>query len=132
MLNHCSAQNPVFIPGPTNIPDALRHAMDVQTMDLRATVFTGEIAQAVAIGECQRAIADGSLVEKDITGLGAVINGGHAGRIPDDEATLFDGTGVGLQDLAVASAAVDLAVGKGVAIDVDFCFFGRKVRKVTN
>jgi alanine dehydrogenase len=33
---------------------------------------------------------------------------------------LFDGTGVGLQDLAVASAVVDLAVEKGVAIDVEF------------
>jgi len=33
---------------------------------------------------------------------------------------LFDGTGVGLQDLAVASAAVDLAVAKGVAIEVGF------------
>jgi ornithine cyclodeaminase len=49
-----------------------------------------------------------------------VINGTHKGRISDDELTLFDGTGVGLQDLAVASAAVELAVAKGVAIAVDF------------
>ena len=86
----------------------------------RATVFTDEIAQAISIGECQHAIADGSLAEKDIIELGAVINGDHAGRTTDDEVTLFDGTGVGLQDLAVASAVVDLAVKKGVAIDVDF------------
>ncbi len=89
-------------------------------MVARATVFTDEIAQAVSIGECQHAIADGTLAEKDITELGAVINGDHAGRTSDDEITLFDGTGVGLQDLAVASAVVDLAVKKGVAIDVDF------------
>ncbi len=31
--------NPVFIPGPTNIPDRLRHAMDVQTIDHRAPDF---------------------------------------------------------------------------------------------
>jgi len=86
----------------------------------RASVFTDEIAQAVSIGECQHAIADGTLTEADITEIGAVINGDHPGRTHKDELTLFDGTGVGLQDLAVASAAVDLALEKGVAVEVDF------------
>ena len=49
-----------------------------------------------------------------------VINGTHKGRTSDTEITLFDGTGVGLQDLAVAASVVDLAVKKGVAIEVDF------------
>ncbi len=86
----------------------------------RATIFTDEIAQAVTIGECQHAIADGMLKENEITELGLVINGDHKGRTSNDEITLFDGTGVGLQDLAVASAAVDLAVEKGVAVEVEF------------
>ncbi len=34
-----SSQNPVFIPGPTNMPDRLRHAMNVQTSDHRAPDF---------------------------------------------------------------------------------------------
>jgi len=34
-----SSQNPVFIPGPTNIPDRLRRAMNVQTTDHRAPDF---------------------------------------------------------------------------------------------
>ena len=34
-----SDQNPLFIPGPTNIPDRLRQAMDVQTRDHRAPDF---------------------------------------------------------------------------------------------
>lgn len=34
-----SGQNPVFIPGPTNIPDRLRYAMSIQTMDHRAPDF---------------------------------------------------------------------------------------------
>ncbi len=86
----------------------------------RATVFTDEIAQSITIGECQHAVGDGSLKESDIIELGSVITAKHVGRSFDDEITLFDGTGVGLQDLAVASAAVDLAIKKGVAIDVDF------------
>ncbi|MBK45766.1 MAG: serine--glyoxylate aminotransferase [Roseovarius sp.] len=34
-----SDQNPVFIPGPTNMPDRLRRAMQVQTMDHRSPAF---------------------------------------------------------------------------------------------
>jgi alanine dehydrogenase len=86
----------------------------------RATVFTDEVAQSVSIGEAQHAIASGLLAEGDIVEIGAVINGAHPGRTRDDEITLFDGTGVGLQDLAVASRAVALAVERGQAIEVDF------------
>ncbi|MFK5998635.1 MAG: ornithine cyclodeaminase family protein [Rhodobacterales bacterium] len=86
----------------------------------RATLFTDEIAQSITIGECQHAIADALIQQSDIAELGAVINGQHKGRTSAGEITLFDGTGVGLQDLAVASAVVDLAVEKGVAMDVDF------------
>lgn len=39
-----SDQNPVFIPGPTNIPDRLRHAMQVQTRDHRAPDFVETFA----------------------------------------------------------------------------------------
>jgi alanine dehydrogenase len=86
----------------------------------RATVFTDEVAQSVSIGEAQHAIAAGLIAEGDIVEIGAVINGAHAGRTSEEEITLFDGTGVGLQDLAVASRAVALAVERGQAIEVDF------------
>lgn len=86
----------------------------------KATVFTDEIAQSISIGEAQHAIAAGTISEADIVEIGAVINGTHKGRTSDDEITLFDGTGVGLQDLAVAAKVVDLAVEKGVAQRVDF------------
>ena len=86
----------------------------------RATVFTDEVAQSVSIGEAQHAVAQGLISEADVHQLGAVINGTHAGRTSDEEITLFDGTGVGLQELAVAASVVDLAVKNGVAIEVDF------------
>jgi len=85
----------------------------------KARVFTDEIAQAISIGECQHAVADG-LSESAIHQIGAVINGTTVGRQNDDQITLFDGTGVGLQDLAVASSVVDLALASGAAIDVAF------------
>ena len=84
-----------------------------------ATVFTDEIAQSISIGETQHAIASGLISENDITPIGDVINGNHPGRSSDTEITLFDGTGVGLQDLAVASAAARLAAEKGMALEVE-------------
>ncbi|MCB2129514.1 MAG: ornithine cyclodeaminase family protein [Rhodobacteraceae bacterium] len=84
----------------------------------RARVFTDEVAQSVSIGEAQHAVAGGLIRAEDITPIGAVIAGLAEGRQSDDQITLFDGTGVGLQDLAVASAAVRLAREKGVAREV--------------
>ena len=84
----------------------------------KASVFTDEVAQSVTIGEAQHAVAQGLIAPDDITQIGAAINGDRPGRVSDDQITLFDGTGVGLQDLAVASAAVDLAVERGIAIAV--------------
>jgi ornithine cyclodeaminase len=86
----------------------------------RATVFTDEVAQSITIGEAQHAIAEGLIAKADVHQIGAVFNGSHPGRTSPDEITLFDGTGVGLQDLAVAAAVVDIAVEKGLAIEVDF------------
>ena len=39
-------QNPVFIPGPTNMPEAIRKACDMATLDHRSPAF-GEILQPV-------------------------------------------------------------------------------------
>ncbi|BCG76123.1 hypothetical protein MesoLj113a_72810 [Mesorhizobium sp. 113-1-2] len=58
--------------------------------------------------------------ESDITPIGAVINGAHPSRRSDDEITQFDGTGVGLQDLALTAVAVDKAHQRGLGIEIDF------------
>lgn len=42
------AQNPVFIPGPTNIPDAIRKACDIATIDHRSPAFAKVFRPAVA------------------------------------------------------------------------------------
>ncbi|MDP4033329.1 MAG: ornithine cyclodeaminase family protein [Pseudorhodobacter sp.] len=85
----------------------------------RASVFTDEVAQSVSIGEAQHAVALGLLEATAITPLGEVIIGRHRGRQGPDEITLFDGTGVGLQDLAVASQAVARAMARGQTMKVD-------------
>ena len=47
------------------------------------------------------------LHEEDVTQLGAVLAGAAAGRGSDDEITLFDSTGLAIQDLAIALAALE-------------------------
>jgi ornithine cyclodeaminase len=86
----------------------------------RASVFTDEVAQSISIGEAQHAIAQGLITENDITQIGAVINGTTQGRTNNNQITLFDGTGVGLQDLAVANAVVKKAIQNNSAINVPF------------
>lgn len=80
---------------------------------MNAKVFTDELSQSISIGEAQHAIKKGLIQQADIVSIGEVINGTTQGRACDEEITLFDGTGVGLQDLAVASVAVELALEKG-------------------
>lgn len=84
----------------------------------RATVFADEVAQSVSIGEAQHAVAAGMLDAAAITPLGQVLIGAHPGRVRGDEITLFDGTGVGLQDLAVAAVAVARARERGLGAEV--------------
>lgn len=110
------------VKGPTHIAAMGTDTKGKQELDpalvARARVFTDEIAQSISIGEAQHAIAAGLIAEGDITQIGAVVNGSHEGR-GTAEVTLFDGTGVGLQDLAVAAKVVELAKAKGIAQTVE-------------
>jgi alanine-glyoxylate transaminase/serine-glyoxylate transaminase/serine-pyruvate transaminase len=64
-------QNPVFIPGPTNIPDRLRRAMDIQTMDHRAPGF-GDVLKPI-LEECRSIFgtARGTVIPFPASGTGA-------------------------------------------------------------
>ena len=49
------------------------------------------------------------LAREDVTELGAVLAGAAPGRQADDEITAFDSTGLAIQDLAIALAAMESA-----------------------
>lgn len=83
-----------------------------------ASVFTDEVAQSISIGEAQHAVGAGLLDASAIVPLGEVLIGAHPGRQSETEITLFDGTGVGLQDLAVAAVAVTRARERGLGVEV--------------
>lgn len=83
-------------------------------------LFVDEAAQSMTIGECQHAFALGLIGEADMRALGAVLNGTAVGRRSASEITLFDGTGVALQDLVVADLAVRRAQASGRGVVVDY------------
>lgn len=86
-----------------------------------AALFVDEAAQAISIGECQHAYAAGLISAESFRGsLGEVIAGLCDGRRSAQEITLFDGTGVALQDLVVAELAVRLATQRGVGSTVAY------------
>lgn len=85
----------------------------------RATVFTDEVAQSISIGEAQHAVALGLLRADAVVPIGDVVIGAHPGRRSEAEITLFDGTGVGLQDLAVAAMALQRARERGMGQEVE-------------
>jgi ornithine cyclodeaminase/alanine dehydrogenase-like protein (mu-crystallin family) len=74
---------------------------------LRARVFCDDWTQASHNGELAHAVEARAIGRDDVTELGAVLAGAAPGRQSDDEITAFDSTGLAIQDLAIALAALD-------------------------
>ena len=83
----------------------------------RAKVVADHLPQSREIGECQHAFRSG-LIDKVHAELGEILTGSKPGRESADEITLFDATGIALQDLAVAARAYDAAIASGVGTRV--------------
>jgi alanine dehydrogenase len=68
-------------------------------------LFCDEWAQASHGGELTGAVEAGLITRHQVTELGAVLAGESPGRPGADAVTLFDSTGLAIQDLAIAGAA---------------------------
>jgi ornithine cyclodeaminase/alanine dehydrogenase-like protein (mu-crystallin family) len=75
----------------------------------RTRVFCDDWEQASHNGELAHAVEAGMLMRGEVTQLGDVLAGSAVGRRGDDEITTFDSTGLAIQDLAIALAALDRA-----------------------
>jgi ornithine cyclodeaminase/alanine dehydrogenase-like protein (mu-crystallin family) len=71
---------------------------------LRARVVVDEWEQASHNGDVSRAVEAGGLDQNDVVELGRILVGEQPGRRAADEITVFDSTGLAVQDLAVAVA----------------------------
>ena len=84
----------------------------------RARIFVDDIRQCVPDGEINVPIADGAITADDVAGeIGAVICGRLEGRRNDAEITLFDSTGIAIQDSATVPLEYQRAVEAGVGIE---------------
>ncbi|HXK15662.1 MAG TPA: ornithine cyclodeaminase family protein [Gaiellaceae bacterium] len=75
----------------------------------RATLFCDDWEQASHGGELAHAVEAGLVTEEDVTALGQVLMGAAQGRGDAEEITAFDSTGLAIQDLAIALAAIEAA-----------------------
>jgi ornithine cyclodeaminase/alanine dehydrogenase-like protein (mu-crystallin family) len=69
-------------------------------------LFCDEWEQASHGGELAGAVGAGAVTRERVTELGAVLAGDSRGRPGREAVTLFDSTGLAIQDLAIASAAL--------------------------
>ena len=73
----------------------------------RVRMFCDDWEQASHNGDLAHAVEAGAISRENVTALGDVLSGVAAGRGSDDEITVFDSTGLAIQDLAIALAALE-------------------------
>ncbi len=75
----------------------------------RVRVFCDDWEQASHNGDLVHAVEEGVLTRDDVAQLGDVLAGSAEGRQSDRDITIFDSTGLAIQDLAIALAALEWA-----------------------
>ena len=75
----------------------------------RVQVFCDDWEQASHNGDLVHAVEAGVHARADVSQLGDVLIGTAEGRKSDDDITVFDSTGLAIQDLAIALAALERA-----------------------
>jgi alanine dehydrogenase len=73
----------------------------------RVRLFCDDWEQASHNGDLAHAVEAGAVTEEDVTPLGDVLTGAAEGRRSRDDITVFDSTGLAIQDLAIALAAYE-------------------------
>jgi len=75
----------------------------------RVRLFADDWEQASHNGDLAHAVEAGTITHEDVTELGAVLTGDAPGRQSPDDITIFDSTGLAIQDLAIALTAMEHA-----------------------
>jgi ornithine cyclodeaminase/alanine dehydrogenase-like protein (mu-crystallin family) len=83
----------------------------------RCRIFCDEWDQASHGGEIHTAVEKGLVDRASVADLGGVLTGEASGRTDDDEMTLFDSTGLAIQDLAICLAVIE-QLGEGPTVEL--------------
>ncbi|GED30710.1 ornithine cyclodeaminase family protein [Brevibacillus centrosporus] len=80
-----------------------------------ARVFVDDVTQAINVGETKVAVQKGLITKDDIISeIGSVILGKTPGRLSDQDITIYDSTGIALQDLITADYVLKKAEEQGI------------------
>jgi ornithine cyclodeaminase len=79
----------------------------------RAALFADVVKQSVSIGEYEAAHKAGLVDAENVTSIGAVLNGA-SGRTSSQQITVYDSSGMALQDMAICSLALAKAAEAGL------------------
>lgn len=94
-----------------------KRELDAATL-MRASLFADLPNQSVKIGELQ--YLDAGQADTAVTAIGEVLIGRHPGRRYPEEITLFDSSGIAVQDLSIAASVLQIACDQGLAGKIQF------------
>ena len=84
-------------------------------------IVCDSIAQCIVRGDTQNAIKGGAITKDDIYGeIGEIVLGLKPGRESAEEITIFDTTGMAIQDNTTAASCYEVAVKKGIGSWFEF------------
>jgi len=90
-----------------------KQELDVGVLEKADLVVADRLSQCLGLGEIHHAVDAGRLRAEDCVELGAIVAGDAPGRETDEQITVADLTGVGVQDAAIASVTLQSAREKG-------------------
>jgi ornithine cyclodeaminase/alanine dehydrogenase-like protein (mu-crystallin family) len=90
-----------------------KQELDSACLERADLLVADDPASAAKHGELHHALDAGVVVLDDAVPLGAVVTGRHPGRTSDDEITICDLVGIGVQDAAIAAAVRTRAPASG-------------------
>jgi alanine dehydrogenase len=87
----------------------------------KSKIFIDCWEQARHSGEINVPVAEGLITREDIEAkIGDVIIGKSNGRVSDEDITIFDSTGLAVQDVVTASKVFEKALEKGIGNKINF------------
>ncbi len=97
-----------------------KQELDADVLGKADKVVADRLDQCARLGEIHHAIQAGAMRREDVYAeLGEIAAGIKPGRERDDEITVADLTGVGVQDAAVANVVVEAALRRGMGKVLD-------------
>lgn len=98
-----------------------KQELDPALLGPKNKVVADVVAQCAAIGDLHHALTAGTATVGDVYAeLGEIVCGKKPGRTSAEEITIFDSTGMALQDVASAALIYEKAVAAGRGMRLDF------------